>query len=101
MRSEIPSQAAYDRSATLIGTDPMPFGKHKGMELRRVSQWYLKWFLEQGFREYWPALRDYAQKRLGIDVLPTIIDKRPHGPAMPPTAWVGAKVSGESEDAPF
>ncbi len=42
MRSEIPSQAAYDRSATLIGTDRMPFGKHKGMELRRVSQRYLK-----------------------------------------------------------
>ena len=99
----IPSQKSYERSATLTGKDPMPWGKYKGTELRRVPQWYFKWFIAQGFREYWPALRDYAKQRLGLDELPKVLDRRPKGPAQPPTPWIVGENyhQVESEEAPF
>jgi uncharacterized protein (DUF3820 family) len=84
----IPSRQTYDRSVQLLGTDPMPFGKWRGKELRLMPQWYFKWFVTQNFREYWPALRDYAQKRLGLAELPVLVDNRPKGPAQPPTEWI-------------
>lgn len=93
-----------NRDGPLFDVDVMPWGKHKGKKLVSVPLWYWKWFLGLPMREYWPGLRDYAKLRLGLDELPPVEkkhDKRPHGPAMPTTAWIGAEVSGTSEEAPF
>ena len=106
---QIPSQTAYDRSATLTGQDPVPFGKFgpKGTKrsMRAVPNWYWKWFLDQDFARYWPAVQAYAANRLCLAEVPTPTSKtdtRPKGPAQPPTAWQGPDLpTPDPDDIPF
>jgi len=44
----------------LSDSDIMPFGAHKGKELRDVPDSYWKWFLKQSWCDVFPDLVEYA-----------------------------------------
>ncbi len=49
-------------------TDPMPFGKHKGMAMANVPAKYLLWLFAEiagAFRKY-PQVKEYIQENMDI-----------------------------------
>ena len=65
-----------NRNGPLFDVDVAPWGKHAGKKLIAVPLFYWRWFLSQEFRDYWPGLRDYAKRRLGLAELPPV-EKKP------------------------
>lgn len=57
-------QMAANRTVEVVFTDktPIPFGKHKGTSLGNVPASYLLWWLDEGSKEDFPALRQYVLK---------------------------------------
>lgn len=51
----------------LTGTDPMPFGKHKGTPMGEVPQEYLQWIMEQDGADEDKPVQNYCREKLGGD----------------------------------
>lgn len=86
----------------LTDRDKMPWGKYAGKPLRAVPLFYWRWLVEQPWRDYHEELRDYAQARLELEVLPPYKQKpRKTGPSMLPTEWQGQVDVAEGSEAPF
>ena len=83
--------------------ETMTFGKHEGKRMGDVPDVYIQWFVEQRWRDTYPAMLDYAIRRLGLETIPVAVDNRPKGPAMPPTAWITGRdyVKSDSTVCPF
>jgi len=46
----------------LKDSDPMPFGKHKGKEMRDVPASYLDWLRDQKWLDEWPSVAKYIEE---------------------------------------
>jgi hypothetical protein len=60
------SRLSAPQPANCLGDqDPMPFGKHKGVEMQFVPPGYLDWLAGQDWIIRWPKVMNYIEWRRG------------------------------------